>query len=552
MKLADKITKYKLDYLFVVLLWLVVFWNKWANYALVDYVQSTFFDSIKQAYLNNFTYMFNLFDLGRLFFSIFGLLPYLFSFSILLGMIVSFFYIKKLFKDRGLLYSLLFALIFFFNPFVYSRIMVGQIGVLLAYLFMPVSIYYIFGMIEKSDMKNVVKAVVAVTVSSLFSMQFFAFSLLFLLLGIIFIKRGKKKEWKKYILFVVLILLLNAFWVQFFFTGNTVFSSIDSRHENFFSPKMSADIPAIAKVMGMWGFWRESSYLKSYSIFSLPVFYVMLSVLVILMLMGVFFDSGKKKRFFFSLFWIGLILGVGVSHPYTKPLFDFLFNNMPLFNGFRDSHKFVSLIVLAYAYFVPVAILEVKERVKRTLTVVLLVAFVLLFTLPLINVGNQIRPVEYPKDYYDLNSYLDGQNVDGYIVYLPWQTYLTYNWTISTSSDGRIAVPINQIVHKNVIGGIDKYGGSDVLRDGITSCLENKSVSCLENAGVQIVLLDKCAFYPESYSFLSNKAYSNSCFDVYKIDNKKSAEFSVPERFWIGLLASIISLIILAYFLLKK
>ena len=556
MKLSDKIAKYKLDYLFVVLLGFVVFFNKWANYALVDYVQSTFFDSVKQAYLNGFSSMFNLFDFGRLVFSALGLLPYLFSFSVLIGMIVSFFYIKKLFKDKGLVYSLLFALIFFFNPFVYSRIMVGQIGVLLAYLFMPVSIYYILKMLEKADMKNVVKAVLAVTLSSLFSMQFFAFSLLFLLLGIIFFKRGKKKEWKKYIIFVVLLLLINAFWVQFFFTGDTVFSSIDSRHENFFSPKMSTDIPAVAKIMGMWGFWRESSYITSYRVFSLPVFYVMLVVLVILFLMGVFFEEqGWRKRFFFWLFWIGLVLGVGVSHPYTKPIFDFLFNNMPLFNGFRDSHKFVSLIALAYAYFIPVSLIKIRGNVKRISALILLVVFILLFTLPLVNIGKQIKPVEYPQDYHDLNNYLDGQKVDGYIVYLPWQTYLTYNWTLSSSSDGRINVPVNQIVNEKVIVGLDVYGGGDVLRNSISSCLDNQSVSCLEGVGVQVVLMDKCALYPGNYSFLSlnkTKFYSNSCIDVYNIDNKKSAEFDVPLRFLIGLVISILTLIVIAYFLLKR
>ena len=423
--------------------------------------------------------------------------------------------------------------------------------------------------------KSIVKLALSLTLISLFSIHFFALNfLIFLVASFFYFYKNPGKNTKKYLIslisIIILLILLNSFWLQGFFS-NKMFSAIDSSHENFFSPKMSKDIPAVAKIIGMYGFWRENAYSTPYQQFPYAITALGLIILVILMLTSYFLSDDKNSKFFYCLFWLGLILGTGISHPYTKPFFDFLFNYLAFFNGFRDSHKFVSLIALSYAYLIPLAITFLKPKLNKILyyiTIIILIVFILFYTYPLIGLGNQIKPVNYPESYYNINNYLETQGINEstnegisrHILYLPYQTYLTYSWTINSSSDGRIAVPINQIIKKPVIIGPDKYGAGDELMNSISICLSEKSLSCLEKNNIQYILKDKCAYFPDSYEWITNSGinssaslvYPTDCIDVYKINPKTSIqETKTPLRFILGVLISLITIIALIYYRLK-
>jgi len=309
----------------------------------------------------------------------------------------------------------------------------------------------------------------------------------------------------------------------------------------------------------MSGFWRESAYSSTYNILGPIGYLIILALLLILFLAGYYLSHDKKSKIFFTLFWLGLILGTGIAHPYTRPFFNSLFNYLPFFNGFRDSHKLTSLIALSYAYLISVFALELKIKLKELgfLPVIILILFILFFTFPLLGLWNQIKPVSYPSSYNELNSFLDSKQITGKIIYLPWQTYLTYNWTINSSSDGRIAVPINNILKYPVIIGSDVYGSETIETQKILDCLNNKSTTCLEQNSVQFVINDKCSFYKDdkSSTFESmNKAYSNSCLDVYKLNSKPKPTQQIPLRFLVTSIVSLITFLVLIILLitLKK
>jgi len=557
------ISKLHLDYIVPIAIWLLIFQkNIFSNLLFVDYVSATYFDIGKFIGLSNYTYVFSLFDILKIIAAPFNLFFLLFTFSILIAMLVSYFYIKRTFKDKPLIYSILFSLIYFFNPFVYSRIMIGQLGVLLAYLVIPIYLYYLFAFFESNqNKKSMVKLAIAFTLCSSISIHFFALNLIIFIVASFWFDNDKIKL-SKYIgsivLLIILLILLNSFWIQGFF-DNKVFSTMDSDHEFFFSPKMSEHAPAVSKILGMYGFWREIAEIVPYKQVPLYVSIIGLSTLVILMLIGYFLSTSKKSRLFFTLFWIGLIFGTGISHPYTKPFFDFLFQNLPFFNGFRDSHKFVSLIALAYAYFIPITIIKLKSKIKPLYLIALtslLVLFILAYTYPLIGLNNQIKPISYPNSYDQANDYLNQQSITGYIIYLPFENYLTYSWSKDSSSDGRIAVPIDQILKEPVIVGADRWGTADEITAKISNCISEKSISCLEQSNVQYILYDKCAYYPESYSFITSSStpvYQNDCINLYKISNlSKVKPFPVPPRFIIGISISLITLIVLVIYLLFK
>lgn len=546
-----KLTSY-LDYLVPIIIWLIIFGrNALSPLLFVDYVYPTFFTLSKMLVLSNYTAAVNPFHLLQLIFAVLGIPEVLFQFSVLSAMIVSFFFIKKTFPEK--IQYILFAVIYFFNPFVYTRIMIGQLGVLLAYLFIPVFVFYMLEFLKKDfDKKSLVKMIIAFTLASLFSIHFFVINFIILVCYSIYnYKDLNKKFAKSLIIFIIFTLLLNAFWLQGIF-NNPIYSSINKEHEQFFSPKMSENIPAVGKIIGMWGFWRENGFIRTYKELPLYVWYPLLIILFLLFVISWTNDPDKKqKRLFFTLFWTGLILGTGISHPYFSGFFDFLFNKLPLFSGFRDSHKFVSLIALSYAYFISSSGLMIKGKKKKIAFCVFIIIFMLFFTYPLIDLKGQIKPVSYPKDYFELNDYLNGQNISGYIMYLPWQTYLTYNWTINTSSDGRIAAPINNIIEKEVLIGYDEYGGKDILGQNISDCLLNNSAECLEFLNVQYIIKDKCTTFPNNYSWLNNAVFENSCISLYKLNAGEKTATKTPMRFYIGVLISLVALIILILYCIK-
>ncbi len=549
-----------LDYLLPAAIWLLIFGkNIFSNMVFVDYVPSVSFDVIKLLKLYNYSYVFSLFDALKLIFALLGLLSIIFQFSILIAMFVSYFYIKKLFIKKGIIFPLVFAFIYFFNPFVYTRIMVGQLGVVLSYLLVPASLYYIFVFfLLDLDKRSLIKLVISMTLVSLFEIHFFVINfVIFLVASFWFYFFKNKFEIKKYLIYlsiiISLLILLNVFWIQGLFSSG-IFSVINTEHKQFFSPKMSQNIPAVAKIMSMWGFWRENGMIAPYLSFPHAIWYLMVFLLITLFLIGFFNFYNKKSFFFFTLFWIGVVFGTGISHPYTKPFFDFLFNYLPLFNGFRDSHKLVSLIALAYAFFIPLALVYVREKYKKLFIpfLVFIVIFILFFTFPLIGLWNQEKSVQYPIEYIKVGKYLDSQNISGYIIYLPWQTYLTYNWTYGITSDGRIASPINQIIKQPVIIGPDEFGSPDRLQNNITYCLSESDTSCLENIGVEFVIKDKCAYFLQNYSMFKNPIYENNCISLYKLNNSWVEKQKVPLKFIISAIISILTLIILIFLLTKN
>ncbi len=565
MKISEKLKK-NYDYLLPLIIWIMIFGkNIFSQLMFVDFTPDTYFAILKIIIRENYTTILTPLDILRAIITPLHLLPYLFQISILISMFLSYFYIKKLFKEKEILFPILFVFIYFFNPFVYSRIMIGQVGVLISYLFLPLSIFYIFQFFDtNTKLKPFLKMVLAITLTSLFSIHFFAINFIIFLVSSFWLYFYRNKFSIKNFLtilisFLLLIILLNSFWIQGMFS-NPILKTIDSSHEAFFAPKLSNEIPAVAKIMGMYGFWRESSYKSLYNSFGSGIYFLLLGILLILMLSGYYICNDKKSKVFFTLFWIGLIFGTGISHPYTRPFFNSLFNYLPFFNGFRDSHKLVSLVAICYAYFITVFILEVRNKIKpsilKILPIILVSIFIILFTFPLLGSNNQIKPISYPSSYNQINTFLDSKQVSGKIIYLPWQTYLTYNWTIGSSSDGRIAVPINQILKYPVLTGPDAYGAETIENHKITQCLLEKSIQCLEQNSVQFLLLDKCSLYQEENTWItknnSSLAYSSSCIDVYQLNPAPQESKSIPLRFILGSIISILTLLIVIFLIIKK
>ncbi len=540
------------EYLLIILLFFSIFLFNLTGFFSLDYTPIIRVDVFKQLWLNNFNNLWLPFELLKILLSSFNLLDFLFSTAVLISFLILHYYSKKLFKN----YSLLATFILIFNPFIYSRIMVGQIGVIMSYSLLIPCVYYLLELFRnKFKFKTILK--LCIFASFMFSFQPQTVLLFGIILLITSINLKVRREYiKPIIILSILLLLLNSFWIQGFLFNN-FFETITHSDMKFFSPKLSQNVPTVAKIIGGWGFWRENAHITTYNTLPLWLWYGLTLLLIILMLIGYFTTNNNSSKTFFMLWWIGVILGTGRGHPYTSPLFNLLFNYFPFFSGFRDSHKLVILIILAYAYLCPLGVKWVQKKLKRIpakLITISLIICIILYTYPLIGLGGQKSPAEYPSSYFETNNFLKNENIKGYLIYLPWESYLTYNWSLNTSPDGRIAVPINNVVGSNVLVSSGLWGAETEFTNNITNCLNNQSITCLEENNVQFVLFDKCAYYITEYEWIKNSlVHEDNCIKIYELYNKEEvSETVIPFRFYMGACISAITLFGILTFIIKK
>jgi hypothetical protein len=517
---------------------------------LLDHTPKIHADTQKTLELSNYTNSLTYSLLSSLFVMA-GILFYAQLITLLCAALLGFFLPRYL---RGM-HSWLFLLIYLFNPFVYTRLAAGQFGVITAYLLFPLFVFYTARAFEQPSLRRFCRGALLFCLVASFQAQFLVLNTIVLaVLTILDLSRRRRFHYGGALILVLSMGLL-AYWLQGFF-GTSIISFIDDAHTSFFAPKLTEHVPTIAKVIGMWGFWRELVFLTTYKTLPLVVWYAMTAILFSLMLVG-YSDvrSDLRKNAFIILWWIGLILAVGVTHPYTKPLFDFLFRQLPYFSGFRDSHKFVVFVAFTYAYLCPIGlqrtILYLKKRYTRYkgviphICVLLFVGMMVLYTYPLLDMWGQVHPTKYPASYVQADKFLLSQNVSGHILYLPYYDYMQYNWSKAASPDGRIATPVNKVMKSRILTNPGPWGQNSVLSSSIKSCLEQNSSTCLAQNNVEYVLLDKCFsdFHQNNYHWLEDRVFDSSCLQVYDLHTEgKRLQQEVPDRFIIGICISAFTL----------
>ncbi|MFA5382548.1 MAG: hypothetical protein WC356_05230 [Candidatus Micrarchaeia archaeon] len=502
---------------------------------------------------------------------------------LLLFILGGFWFYKNYKEGDKLGIAALFGILLVFNPFVYERIMMGQWGVVASTLLMPIFIYYMFKYFKEPNNHNLIWLVIGFMASSVHQLHFFVINLgiLFLYILILLFKERFKQIpsitiLKNTIKVLGILFLINLYWVlPYIFTQlqtqNTgIIGAIDESDMLFFAPKTSV-VNSLINTAGMYGSWRENSIILAKNILPLPVWLGILIIFIFLMIRGFLTDPKKPENILFILlFIIGLIFAVGMASQYTAPIFEWFFDNVPFFKGFRDSNKFVSLIVISYAILgakgLKSIIDENKDRIHNLklrkafgpILVLIMLSLIIIYNFPQIGLWGQLHPISYPESYSELNTYLKNIDETGHVMYLPLGTYFTYNWSKPAGLDGRIGNPINRVVEKFIITGSNEqdYGAKNELQTNLEVCLKNKNISCLEEQGIQYIILDDCAHFPDKYQWIRdnlNKTHKDGCTEVYKTNTivKVDKDLEIPLSFIIGSIISIITLLYLIFILRK-
>ncbi len=358
--------------------------------------------------------------------------------------------------------------LYMFNPYTYSRLITGQW--LLSYTILPFLIKTFINLLDRKEKKEMVKFILLLSlVSSNIHILIIALIILTIILLIWFNKYRDIKVFKVIIFSAFFYFLLNSYWILPLLSAqNTQIENIGEKDYEAFAPK-----GGLLDIASMYGFWNEG-YLSPKDI--LPGWQILFLIILSLAIIGFIYYSKDQEigiyvKAFAVIGILGFILASGVNGPFGD-IVRWLFDNT-LLKGFRDSHKFVAMMVLAYAVFGGLGIQKIKSEYDdmnmKTLKYLLLAIICISLITPLAysftflnGFTGQIKPTDYPEDWYETNNYINEDKQDFKILFFPWHLYMDFGWVNNTNK--RIANPARYFFDKEVISGTNAQIG-DLYRE---------------------------------------------------------------------------------------
>ena len=237
-------------------------------------------------------------------------------------------------------------MIYMVNPFVYARVLAGQIGLVLSYALIPLALYYFLAFLENKDKKSYILPVVLTTLIAVFQIQL-AFLVLFTFLVTFIVKAIQKRRDRKYLVATtkrvawlsVAFLLVNSYWlIPTLVVGSTVLSQIGEGDISAFAPQTPLPIGVMFNIASMHGFWR-GGYICIQDILS---FWWLLFLFILFLAVYGFLSRFRDDRhgwvvLSFAVVWMmSLLLAVGAASELTRPPFEWLWEHIFFFWGFRD------------------------------------------------------------------------------------------------------------------------------------------------------------------------------------------------------------------------
>lgn len=367
-------------------------------------------------------------------------------------------YMGKQFNLTKTLALIFGSILYSLNPYVIFRIQ--HIYLLVGYSIFPLIILYFFKIFDFKFQATSIKGynrysqnifyenirdafilAVLVTVAS-GAIHYFFYSVI--TLGISFIlllidytlkhkelnRFGIKKIWiamfKKLFIFLGFFIGLSFYWLSIYI-GSILTNVQVSQHninviDTFTMFSRNSDIGSVLLLNSYW--WRMMPS-DSFNIY----FYISGIVLLIVILIGVFFNVFKKNIITLTtiLGVLMIIIATGVKYPFMSNLFLFLCD-LPFFgNVFRDPNKMVGLLALSYSVLLVfgmeslVSIINYKKNRKILTSLLFTVVSIsmVFYLLPMKNnyEAKYLKPVVEPQGYKELREYYS--DASDYGIYLP-------------------------------------------------------------------------------------------------------------------------------------
>jgi len=445
------------------------------------------------------------------------------------------------------------------NPFIYARMLAGAWALNLAFALMPVALLAYMHLFEADSVRGYIRRGVEAAVSFsavvLFDIHMFVLlvfvSLIFTISWFIFRMGTERKHDFRHAAFsmasfLFFLIPLNIYWILDAPSGvSGILGNFTFLDAIAFRSTPTLFNSTMVSIAAMYGFFR-TGYL--YPVTAYPFLGYLFLIFLGLAILGTlsFWREKREGPMVFTMiiaFVTGVLLGTGLSSGLTSGIYTYLYDNLPLFSGFREPQKFVALIVLAYSYLGALGLREVENvlgenghqthrrnaaegvrggRMKALAAIVIVAALLSPFIYSYMEVNNfqgQLTDVSYPASWYRAESIINQNHSVYSVLALPWHTYMYYNW-----SGTKFASPFTSFFRQNVIeGGQGTYTGEEQPTNAASQLIMHYVLAHRNNItdlGNILSILDV------KYIFLSKSAdYSNYSF-LYRQDDLSLVENS--------------------------
>ncbi len=250
------------------------------------------------------------------------------------------------------------CLLYMINPFVYIRFLTGHLYILFSYATLPFLLKTFIDILDKKDKKEMIKFIILLSIVA-FSIHILIISLI--VMSIIFLfwfnKNRDIRILKILIIPAVLFILLNSYWIIPVMTARkSIVDNITEKDFEAYAPKGT-----LFDLASMHGFWREGYLYTKDFLPGWQILYLIILSLAILGFISYYKDEkiGIYVKAFAVIGILGFILASGVNGPFGD-IVRWLFDNTIL-KGFRDSQKFVAMMVLAYSVLGGLGLNKIKS-----------------------------------------------------------------------------------------------------------------------------------------------------------------------------------------------
>jgi len=410
------------------------------------------------------------------------------------------------------------ALFLAINPFVYERFIAGQWRVLVGYLTVFPLIYFIIEFHSKGvfpGWRQARNIFLTLLVAGFFSIHFLAidsliilfyiFYRLFLMVGGIIKNQivitdekstpspsfiplrhptslklrgtrgyegqasGGELNWfGKIFLAGIVFIIASSYWlIPYFKQGNSVLNNFNSAHQRAFATAQNEEWSVLENVIVMHGFWGEDhKWVEQFKLpKNSPLFMTGFYILIILVVLGLFsFWRDKKYRWLAVwLFLLGVasvIFSAGVRNNVFQDINLWLFDNISLWKGFRDTQKWSGVLVVVYALLASRGVGEIgrvaNNKFKYGEQIIVgggIILILLITPQMLFGFGRQIKTTWYPPEWTEVSQKLIMDEIEkeksAKILFLPWHQY----YSLQFNDNHLSANPANNFFPGQIILG---------------------------------------------------------------------------------------------------
>jgi len=444
-----------------------------------------------------------------------------------------------------------FAGIFYiFNPFFYSRFMIGQWTLLLAYSLTPFAIKSYLDFMDISNWKNALISIfwtILITFINLRNLNILAIFIV-IILAIIIIKSSKNLK-KLLIIFAIFLasatifLFLSSKWLfPLFNTDGKDILNVDKQQEMVFKSQADGKTGLYFNLAALYGFWGDSEnhYLdqKVY----VPGWSLLALLILILTVIGIYRGlKNEKTKYPIIVLLIasllGFLLSIGINNQFIYKI-DQFFQQIFFIEALREPQKFIAILCISYAYFGAIGLdyfLEIsqKNKLARILCITTMLILPVIYSPGLIwGTYKQLKTTNYPASWSEANTILTQDTSNFNVLVFPWHRYMSFGF-----SNGRVIEnPTSIFFTKPIISGDNMEMGS-IYTQSVShrsefiknEVLDKKdSISNLGDKmlgfNVKYILLLKEADWLE-YGFISHQTDLELVFDNNEVSLYKSTNF---------------------------